>query len=450
MSPLGGRVEDRNRTSEREGSRIVEQEAPLIVYANFMSEVAVDLSAHGVLGQWAAQAPRKVWLARAGDVLVTPVPLGAEFRAYAGELLDVPPAAVTVVTVPSLPGASMADAVRRAGLVGELRDLVARREGARLLPTALDRSAVALAAELGAPVAPYGPGGPDESALEVTSRLNTKAGFRAVAGELGMRLPPGRVCRRDRLARTAGELLEVYPRVVVKPDRSAGGHGLWFGSRTRSADAPWERDGFGEFAAADEAWVVEECLDVDRSVSIQLETGPEGPRSLFSGEMRTTDGSFTGYVSPLRGVAGETVAELERWGLALGRHLYGRGYAGPYGVDAVLTSDGTLFATESNVRRTATTTPEAMVGRLGRAAGLTSPAWLIGKRLSSAAVGFADVEKLLRSTGLGWDPGRGEGVVLYADAPADGRSWRYAVIAAEPARTAELEAQLAQAMRLTR
>ncbi|MFE3790411.1 peptide ligase PGM1-related protein [Streptomyces goshikiensis] len=35
----------------------------------------------------------------------------------------------------------------------------------------------------------------------------------------------------------------------------------------------------------------------------------------------------------------------------------------------------------------------------------------------------------LRTSRLAFDPVRGEGVVLYADAPPDGRSWRYAVIA---------------------
>ncbi|MFE9219709.1 peptide ligase PGM1-related protein [Streptomyces lavendulae] len=34
----------------------------------------------------------------------------------------------------------------------------------------------------------------------------------------------------------------------------------------------------------------------------------------------------------------------------------------------------------------------------------------------------------MRASRLAFDPERGEGVVLYADTPPDGRSWRYAVI----------------------
>jgi len=353
-----------------------------------------------------------------------------------------------VVTVPATPGVPMAEAVRRAGLMDELRALIAGREGARLLPTALDVPSVALAAELEVPVVPYGPGGVGTSALDVTSRLNTKSGFRAVARDLGMRLPPGQVCRRDRLTRTVAELLARHERVVVKPDRSAGGHGVRFVSRIEHADASWERDWPACLVGVDGDWVVEQCLDVARSVSVQLEACRSRPRPMFSGEMRTSGGSFTGYVSPLQDMAEDTAKELEQWGLALGRYLARQGYVGPYGLDAVLAWDGRLYATESNVRRTATTTPHVMVGRLGRAAGLSSPAWLIANGRSRAAYGFADAVKLLRAAGLDWSPAHREGVILYADAPADGVSWRYAVIGADPARTAEIEARLTREMEL--
>lgn len=426
----------------------MEHREPWIIYANFLSEVAVDLASHEVLEQWAAQAPRKIWLARPGDVLVSPVPLSRDFRRYAGELLGVPYDSVAVVTVPATPGVPMAEAVRRAGLMDELRALIAGREGAGLLPTALDVPSVALAAELEVPVVPYGPGGVGTSALDVTSRLNTKSGFRAVARDLGMRLPPGQVCRRDRLTRTVAELLARHERVVVKPDRSAGGHGVRFVSRTQHAEASWERDWPAGLVGVDGDWVVEQCLDVARSVSVQLEACPGGPRPMFSGEMRTSGGSFTGYVSPVEDMAEDSAKELEQWGLALGRYLARQGYAGPYGLDAVLASGGRLYATESNVRRTATTTPHAMAGRLGRAAGLSSPAWLIANGQSRAAYGFADAVRLLRAAGLDWNPARAEGAILYADAPADGVSWRYAVIGADPARTAEIEARLARELEL--
>ncbi|MFD8195625.1 preATP grasp domain-containing protein [Streptomyces wuyuanensis] len=418
----------------------MEHSAPLIIWANFFSDLAVDLPASGVLEHWAEQAPRKVWLMRPGDVLVTPVPPGPEFLAHACELLHVPDGSVTVVTVPRLPGTTMADAVERVGLTERLGALAAERQGARLLPVALDRATVALAARLGLRVAPYGPAGVTASAVDTAYRLNTKAGFRAVAGELGIRVPPGRVCPGGGLTTAVRAMLGRYGRVVVKPDRSAGGCGLTFLSRAGSALGPIDHGASG-------TWVVERCLDVARSVSVQLITRPgAATRVVHSGEMRTAAGSYTGYVSPLHGVARRTVRELERWGTALGAYLAARGYAGPYGLDAVVTADGTLYATESNVRRTATTTPQAMVERLARTAGFEDRAWLVASGRTPAARGFADTLRQLRAEGLAWSPGTGEGVVLYGDAPADGRSWRYAVIGPGPTRVAEIETALARAL----
>ncbi|MFJ6048948.1 peptide ligase PGM1-related protein [Streptomyces sp. NPDC092307] len=75
----------------------------------------------------------------------------------------------------------------------------------------------------------------------------------------------------------------------------------------------------------------------------------------------------------------------------MGRHLADHGYSGPFGLDGLV--DTALFR--------------------------------------------------LRASRLAFDPERGEGVVLYADAPPDGRSWRYAVIARNAGGVREREAALA-------
>ncbi|WFB05808.1 peptide ligase PGM1-related protein [Streptomyces sp. LX-29] len=392
---------------------------PLILYANFHSDLAVDLAARDVLERWAEQAPRKIWLMRPGDVLVTPVPLSAAFQAYACDLLGMAPESLTLLHVPPVPGGTLADAVHRAGATDTLRELVVARPGIQLLPLALDRSTVDLAARLAVPIAPYGPRGAPRAALEVAYLLNTKGAFRCTAARLGMPLPPGRVCGGEDLPATVGALLAEHDRVVLKPDRSAGGHGLAVLSDTDPVPSPGERA---------TVWVVEQCMDAIRSLSVQMEATPDGPRPVFSGEMRTSGGRYTGYLSPLAAADRFRAVELERWGGALGRYLSGHGYTGPYGIDAVLAANGRLYAIEANVRRTATTTPRVMAVRLARAAGLDRPAWLLAQHESRFALGFAEALRLLRDAGLAWSRESGAGVVLYEDAPADGRTWRYAVI----------------------
>jgi hypothetical protein len=413
----------------------------LIVLANFASALAVDLREHAVVGQWAQQAPREIWLTRPGDVLLTPVPVSEAFARYACDLIGVARESVRIITVRTRPGTAMADAVRDTpGLTEELRAHAAARPGTRLLPIALDAPTLALAADLGIPVSPSGRTGPPvgAEALPVAELCNTKAGFREVAEATGMRIPAGRLCRGPELADTVRAVLREARagRAVVKPDRSAGGYGLRFVSRDDPPLAPGSAD------SADSRWTVEEFIPHTASVSAQFLAAPAGPQPLFDGMMRTENGSFTGYHAPLRGVVPEPVrAELGRWGEALGHHLARHGYRGPYDVDALIADDGTLYATESNVRRTATTTPHDLAVRLARRDHPDDDrplAWAMGTVPAPVPHTFPEAVARLHSHELHYDAGRGDGIVLYADAPPDGLHWRYAALARSADRLREL------------
>ncbi|MGW1937718.1 preATP grasp domain-containing protein [Streptomyces goshikiensis] len=414
---------------------------PTVVFANFLSDLAVDLNEGQILTQWAQQAPRKAWLLRPGDMFVTPVPLSREFLRYVYELTGVPPESVAVIEVPPAGSVPLARAVREAGLVEHVRALAGDR-GAALLPTALDASAIAFARDIGVAVHPYPTVEAAEAALRMTMLLNTKTGFRKTAEHLGMRLPPGRVCPRPQTDDVARELLREYERIVVKPDRSAGGHGMRFVSRDDvrgGAVLPLDTVGGPEGM-----WVVEECLNVAESVSIQLEVTTSATHALFSGAMRTAHGSFTGYASPLPLSCAHVADELKEWGTALGRHLADHGYAGPFGLDALVDVDGVVYASESNIRRTATTTPHTMVTRLTAGSAEPHPAWSVAKGWTRSPMDFDGALARLRASRLAFDSDRGEGVILYADAPPDGRSWRYAVIARSADDVEEQEATLAE------
>ncbi|KOY50423.1 peptide ligase PGM1-related protein [Streptomyces sp. XY332] len=414
---------------------------PIVVFANFLSDLAVDLNEGQILMQWAQQAPRKAWLLRPGDVLVTPVPLSPEFLRYVYGLTGVSPETVAVVEVPPAGAVPLAQAVRGAGLVEHVRALAGDR-GAALLPTALDASTIEFAREIRLAVHPYPTIEAAEAALKMTMLLNTKTGFRETAAQLGMRLPTGRVCRRLEVEGVARELLRDHERVVVKPDRSAGGHGMRFVSRDDlSSGAILALETVG---GPEGMWVVEECLDVAESVSIQLEVTTSGAHALFSGVMRTAQGSFTGYASPLPPSFAHVADELEKWGTALGRYLADHGYVGPFGLDALVAEGGAAYASESNIRRTATTTPHTMVTRLTAGSANPDPAWSVSKGWTRSPMGFEGALARLRASRLAFDVERGEGVVLYADAPPDGHSWRYAVIARSVGAVEEHEAALAE------
>ncbi|MGW6862511.1 peptide ligase PGM1-related protein [Streptomyces xanthophaeus] len=190
--------------------------------------------------------------------------------------------------------------------------------------------------------------------------------------------------------------------------------------------------------------VVEECLDVAVSVSIQMEVASAGARALFSGAMRTVQGSFTGDASPLPPSCAHMAGELEEWGTSLGRYLADHGYGGPFGLDGLVDAGVVVYASESNIRRTATTTPHAMVTRLTAESAEPHPAWSVSKGWTRSPMSFETALVQLRASRLAFDPARGEGVVLCADEPPDGRSWRYAVIARNAGDVEEQEAALAE------
>ncbi|MEE4544081.1 peptide ligase PGM1-related protein [Streptomyces sp. V4-01] len=412
----------------------------LVILANFVSPLAVDLSEEAVLRQWSQQAPRKLWLARPGDVVITPVPVSAPFRRYVSDRLGIADGSVTVITVPDTPHLPMAEALTQHGLLDTVRALVRDRPGARLLPTALDEASVALAADLRIPVVPYETGTPHPGVLQTVADLNTKSGFRAVADPLGLRLPHGRACTGTELSRATGELLAAHEQVVVKPDRSAGGHGLHFVTRSdRTAQPP---------PPADSRWVVEHYVDHTRAVSAQGHVTADRVEVSYDGEMRMSGGSFAGYRSPLDDLPGPAREELTDWTRALGHHLADEGYRGPYSLDAVCTRDGILYALECNVRRTATTTAHTMVTRIPRTTRTSGPApvWSTGTATATSPLSFDSVVARLDTAGLDFRPGDTEGVLFYTDRPVGGLGWRYAALAADHVRLAELEVRLAAAL----
>ncbi len=90
--------------------------------------------------------------------------------------------------------------------------------------------------------------------------MNTKSGFRAVAQALGLCLPHGRACTGAELGQVTTALQGAHERVVVKPDRSAGGHGLHSVSRGDQSAQP---------QPANSRWVAEEYVEHTRAVSAQ-------------------------------------------------------------------------------------------------------------------------------------------------------------------------------------
>ncbi|MEC4574628.1 peptide ligase PGM1-related protein [Streptomyces virginiae] len=70
----------------------------------------------------------------------------------------------------------------------------------------------------------------------------------------------------------------------------------------------------------------------------------------------------------------------------------------------------------------------------------------MAKRWTRSPLDFEGALARPRASHLAFDPDRGEGVVLYADFPVDGRSWPYAVIARSAGDVEEQETALAEVL----
>ncbi|MFF0967069.1 preATP grasp domain-containing protein [Streptomyces sp. NPDC003703] len=425
------------------------REHPLLVFGNFVNELMVTVPVHRHADALVAVSPRKIWLTQPGDVLVTPRPMSGPLCDYACDLLGFSPSDVTLLDAPTDALATLTAAVRRNGLVERLRSEVRQRPGIRMQPFAQDRPAVEFAAEIGVPLEGYGPDGVPASAVAAAYRINTKPGFRQVAGDLGIRIADGLTCDTpEELAAGLRKILTEKGAAVVKPARGSNGYGVGFWD---AADLPELEAGLAAYlptvAEQPPGWVVEERLGFARVVTVEMEVDEDGPRVLHVGEMRTPNGSFSGQVTPLV-ASSSAVEELVESGLALGRHLHTEGYRGPFDIDGGITADDVLYSTESNVRRTGCTYLDLLVRRLLGTERAARTVWAADSRPGGVERDFAAGLARVRSAGLDFTPGAREGVVLTSDTLAFDGKWRYLVVAESHSRVDELESGLADVLKL--
>lgn len=139
-------------------------------------------------------ALQELWLAEPGDILVTPKSPSARFVDAVRQVCGFAEDDVLIVSPDVGDSEPVPDALQRAELLDSLRRLTASRAGLTVRVSSLDLRAVELAHALGVCVEGYGRVPPGERTLDAVAMLNTKAGFRRVATELGVTIAPGRVC----------------------------------------------------------------------------------------------------------------------------------------------------------------------------------------------------------------------------------------------------------------
>ncbi len=220
-------------------------------------------------------------------------------------------------------------------LVGEIKTLVADYDKTVFVPYGVSTLEEEIAAKLG--VAMFG------SSNEINKTVNNKVFSRRFAIEQGFRVSEGRICAGfEELEKTAEEMAERYPKIVIKEPCGASGKGLWVvdgKTRLRSTMLIIKRF-FKNRLSGD--WLVEEWCDKTADLNYQIYVGEHGEVEVFSVKEQKVNGTvYTGSVMP-PACPEKVIEECKTCGTVIGRELYKKGYRGILGVDAMILASGEL------------------------------------------------------------------------------------------------------------
>lgn len=432
-----------------------ERQHPQIIFANLVNELMAAAPSPAYVKAMSVVTPRKIWLAREGDVIVTPRPFEEPHKRYACSILGIDPDKVVTLSPGGEYPVSLPREVLRGELFGQLRRLIDERPGIDILPFALDRPTLELVEELGVPLHWYSEL-PGPRLREALYDLNTKSGFRRAAESLGLRVVPGARCEGvEELAAAVEELLPLTGGVVVKPDRSSNGFGHIILRRDELGGQDLRAALSERVAAAltpqqPRVFTVEALMKFVNVPSVELVVEDAGAAVLYVCDMRTVNNMFTGMVTPPIDLPPRAEEELLRAGRVFGDYVHGLGFRGICDVDAGVTEDGTLYVGETNFRRTGGTYLDTLLKRLVGENYLETHVWWADGRVGQNGQDFAGGLSALRESGLAYDADKREGVILTANTVAIDRKWRYLIIAPTHERAAGYESRLEELFRLQR
>lgn len=417
---------------------------PRTLLANLVNNVMIEAPPDAYARVMAAVTPRKLWLAEPGDCVVTLAPCRSEFREYVAGVVGVPTGTVDIVA-PDTP--TREDACALVARLDATHQVAARPV---LTPFVLDEAVVGLAGLTGVRIDGYH-STPDAETLTAIRYVNTKAGFRAIAAELGLPVAPGGVAYTlADLGRRLERFLATHQAAIVKVNRSSNGHGTFVVTadqrasltqtlRRHAADPPYRQCG----------WVYEEYLPFLAEPSVELLVDDDGVHDFYACEQRTVNNGWTGMVTPV-GFDPDTAAAtalpaLLDAGRRVGNWLRERGYRGYFDVDCGLTADD-YVVTEANVRRTGGTYLEQLARRLHPH---DRPVhWRADARPGTTSYDFAGAIRAIDKAGLAGRDSGARGLLLVDTLTVDGK-WRYLVVGPDATSVAELESELADLLELT-
>ncbi len=386
-------------------------------------------------------APRKLWYAHDGDMVVAPRPISEYFKQYACSITEATAEHIEVLYPGGSPGAYLAARVLdNANAYETLLGFARNRLNAIADVYMQDQITTDFFVAAGIPIYPYRKF-PSQSVLNVVSRINTKSGFRDIAASLNIKTVPGTTVQGVSKAQEAARaLLQKYGPLIIKIDRGSNGNGhLIINDEADLDDIPTLLDKFSEPA---DRYTIEKMMTFVSLPSIEFEILESGPEKTYDCSMRCVNNTWTGMITPAHDLPNSIQHVMNQWGVRLAEFLYQHGFRGTVDVDCGVTGDGTIYANESNCRHTGGSYVHFLLSRLKGADYLRSTTWLADSRVSMTDQTFEDGVEAIQASGLAWNATRGEGVILTNDSRDINKKWHYLVVAKTPAHALDTEKQL--------
>ncbi len=252
------------------------------------------------------------------------------------------------------------------------------------------------------------------SPANINATVNDKIYNRQIAEELGFPVCKGKVCN------SVGEITQVFQeltgqppyfqQVIIKEPFGASGKGLYIVADPERLKMLLLR--LARFARNQEnsRWLVEGWYPKKADLNYQLYVSPEGKADVFSvKEQLLRDSVYIGSRMPAE-LDPVIIDRVNECGIEIGKYLHRIGYSGVAGVDAIVTSDGTLIPIiEINGRFTLSTYISFIQTVLGKAKILSR----YFRLMTDFRMDYQTILAMLKKEGLLYDSGTAEGVLVY-------------------------------------
>lgn len=247
---------------------------------------------------------------------------------------------------------------------------------------------------------------------EMNKKINDKIYSRQIALNLGMPVTEGMVCSNIiEVEEACKQLLGSFEKVIIKMPYGASGKGLYvIDSEKKMKSVLMILNRFSKRNSESE-WLVEGWYEKKTDINIQVYINAQGEVTTFSiKEQLLTQTVYIGTVLPPRLTEDKYEAFME-YGNRIGAYFSEQHFEGILGIDAMVTSEGTLIPIiEINARFTLSTYLSFLYMRYPGRKILAS--YL--KLSLQQGVSYEEFLKAFIEAKISWELGKQEGVIIYA------------------------------------